>query len=209
MYEPPPQGLPVKIRFTLNGTSPLLMHNQRLSDPLDPFAKSLKVISGKKKKTDEDHEAMARIEFEGGLYHREEIGPYIPGVNIHRSLVEGARITRRGKDIDRGLTIDTGSECCRLEYSGPRDIEGLYSRPQDYVSRLSVVVGRVRVMRTRPIFRQWSLTCDTEIDTGQLNFDDVRDIAEAAGKMAGIGDYRPSSPHGGPYGRYEVLVERL
>jgi hypothetical protein len=196
----------MKIRMTLRGTAPLLMHNQRLADPLDRYAKALKTITGKKKKTDEDHEEMARIEFEGGIYLDPTLGPFVPGVNVHRSLVEGARITKRGKDVERGLlVIDT---VCPIAYTGPRDVASLYAN-KDHVSRLSAKVGQSRVMRTRPRFPEWALECDAEIDPGQLDFDDVCVIAETAGSMAGLGDYRPSSPHGGPHGRYTVVVEKV
>lgn len=195
----------MKIRITLKGTSPLLMHNQRLSDPLDSYARQLRAISGKKKKTDEDYEEMARIEFEGGLYIAPEIGPYVPGVNVHRSLVEGARITKRGKDIERGLVVH--DDICPLAYKGPRDVAGLCA-DKEHMSRLSVRVGTSRVMRTRPMFREWALECEAVIDPGVLNFEDVCVIAETAGSMAGLGDYRPSSPHGGPHGRYEAVVDR-
>lgn len=196
----------MKIRFTLTGTTPLLMHNQRLADPLDPYTKALKVISGKKKKTDEDHEEMARIEFEGGLYIDDQIGPYIPDVNVHRSLVEGARMTKRGKDIERAiLALDNA---CPLAYRGPRNVQGLYASKR-HVSRRSVKVGQARVMRTRPVFPEWTLECEAELDVSLLNFEDVVVIAETAGALAGLGDYRPSSPHGGPFGRYQAAVERL
>lgn len=196
----------MKIRFTITGTAPLLMHNQRLADPLDPYAKALKVISAKKKKTDEDHEEMARIEFEGGLYFDDSLGPYIPGVNVHRSMVEGARMTKRGKDIERALLVL--DDVCPLAYKGPRDVKGLYADKR-YVSRKSVKVGQARVMRTRPMFAEWTLECEAELDLALLNFEDVQAIAETAGSLAGLGDYRPSSPHGGPHGRYLAVVEQL
>lgn len=198
----------MRIRITLTGTSPLIMHNQRLADPLDAFAKALKVVSGKRIKTDDDHMEMSRLEFEGGLYLDPDFGPYVPGVNIQRSFVEGARLTKRGKDVDRGLLVLDAR--CPLAYEGVRDVKGLYNDGDPtHVSRMSAKVGQVRVMRTRPIFPEWAVECEAEMDTGQLNFDDLCAIAETAGSLAGIGDYRPSSPHGGPYGRYLSVVEQL
>ena len=46
----------------LQGDS-LIMHNGQTADPLNPFSKAMKEISGKRKKTDTDYEAMANIEF--------------------------------------------------------------------------------------------------------------------------------------------------
>ena len=44
----------------LSGDS-LIMHNGRTSNPLDPFTKAMKEISGKRKKTDADLEALSKI----------------------------------------------------------------------------------------------------------------------------------------------------
>lgn len=197
----------MKIRFTLTGTSPLLMHNERLADPLDPFTRALKAVTGKTKKTDEDHEQMARIEFEGGLYFDSAVGPYWPGPNFHRSLVEGARLTKNGKDVERALLIL--DDICPVAYKGPRSVEGLYA-DKGYMLRKSVKTGMSRrVMRTRPMFSEWTLEYEAELDALLLNFEDVVVIAETAGLLVGMGDWRPSSPHGGMYGRYTVVVERL
>ncbi|HEX7461747.1 MAG TPA: hypothetical protein VF317_06210 [Dermatophilaceae bacterium] len=183
----------------MTGTSPLLMHNARLADPLDPIVKQLKTISGKRIKTEADHEAMAQLEFAGGLY-LDDHGPVVPGVNIERSLVEGARITKSGKKIERGLfVLDTQVP---LIYKGPRTAAELYE--QGFVSRLSVGVTTNRVMRTRPQFREWSLGAEAEVDEGVLNLSELSDIADTAGRMVGIGDYRPA--RGGGNGRYTTVV---
>lgn len=197
----------MKVRITLTGTSALLMHNAQMSDPLNVFAKELKVYSSKKKKTEEDHEIMSRIEFRGGLYIDAHVGPYIPGVNIHRTLVEGARLNKLGKDVERGLLITT--DVCPLIYHGPRDWEGLWA-DGSFVDRRSVKNQSSRVMRTRPVFREWKVEAEAEVDPGVIkSLDSLQQIADQAGSMAGLGDYRPSSPHGGPFGRYTAVVEGL
>jgi hypothetical protein len=210
----------MKVRITLTGSSPLLMHNARMSDPLDKYAKELKEYSSKKRKTEDDHRTMSRIEFRGGLYIHEETvvrpgragnpGPFIPGINVLRSLVEGGRINKLGKDVERGLMILTDE--CPLIYDGPRDIAGLWGDGENspYVSRMSVKNQAARVMRTRPIFKNWALEAEFEVDLNIMtNLDTVQQIATNAGKLAGIGDYRPSSPHGGTFGRYDAKVEAL
>ena len=70
----------MKVRLSIEGTAPLLMHNIRLADPLNPIAKAMKAISSKRKKTDDDLAQLARLEFEGGLYVLPDLGPYLPGV---------------------------------------------------------------------------------------------------------------------------------
>ena len=41
--------------------APILLHNSRLANPMDEFAKQLKEVSGVKKKTDEHHAKMQKI----------------------------------------------------------------------------------------------------------------------------------------------------
>jgi len=71
------------IKLQLTGTRPLLMHADVFADPLNPLTKQHKSLTGKRKKTDDDHEAIARSEWRGGMYFDDDMGPYIPGVNIY------------------------------------------------------------------------------------------------------------------------------
>lgn len=190
----------MQVRLTIIGTTSLLMHNAQLSDPLATITKQLKKVSGKRIKTEADHEEMARIEFEGGLYFDEETGPYIPGANIHACLLKAARMTRQGPAVERGVVVV--SEVHPLAYNGSRTVEGLW-KDKNFVSRLSVGVTTSRVMRTRPKFPQWALEADLIVDDGQLDLDQITSIAEKAGQMIGLGDYRPR------FGRFDVEVTQL
>lgn len=190
----------MKVKLTLTSSSALLMHAARLSDPLDPATKALKVVSAKRTKTDDDHEEMARLEFLGGMYWDEEIGPYIPGANLHRCLVEGARLTKRGRHVERGVIVT--DDVLPLGYSGPRTPDELWA-DKNFVSRLSVGVTTSRVMRTRPRFPQWALEAELIVDTGQLDFEDIQEIAETSGMLIGLGDYRPR------FGRFDVVAEQI
>jgi hypothetical protein len=189
----------MKVRITLTGTAPLLMHNVRLANPLDPIARAMKETSGKRKKTDEDLERLARLEFEGGLYI-DDAGPYLPGANIEKCIVEGARVTRQGKQVERGLFV-TDNEV-PLIYDGPRTADGLWA-DEAYRSMMSVKIKASRVMRCRPIFRSWIIEANAEMDGAQLNLDTLQSLASDAGAMVGLGDYRPR------YGRFTAEVEAL
>lgn len=188
------------IRLTLDSLTPLLMHNARLSDPLDVITKQLRGVSSKRTKTEDDQAEMARIEFEGGMYFDEIAGPYVPGVNVHRCLVEGAKLNKLGRHVERGVIVQ--NDVCALAYDGPRTIEELWE-DKNFVSRLSVGVTTSRVMRTRPQFRKWALEVDLLVDTGQLDLNQFTEIAEKAGSYIGIGDYRPR------FGRFSVSVEQI
>lgn len=190
----------MKVRLSLTGTAPLLSHNIRLANPLDPIARQMKEISAKRKKTDDDFMQLARLEFEGGLYLSPVLGPYLPGANIEKCIVEGGRITKQGKQVERGLFVIDNE--VPLIYSGPRTAETMWA-DENYRSAMAVKIGQSRVMRTRPIFRSWALDAEAEVDPGLLNIEQLVSVATDAGAMVGLGDYRPR------YGRFTVSVEQL
>ncbi len=189
----------MEFTITLTGTTALLMHNIRLADTLDPIAKKLKKISSKRTKTDDDHAELAQIEFLGGLYLDPDVGPYIPGENIQKCLVLAGRINKLGKNVERGVFIDT--DVNPLAYNGPRDAEALWA-DENFRHRSAVRVGTARVMRSRPMFRQWKCQAHGLLDTNQLNLDDLRSITVNAGAMIGIGDWRPR------FGRFTAEIEK-
>lgn len=190
----------MKVRISIVGAAPLLCHNIRLSDPLDPIAQEMKSFSKKRVKTEDDLFQLARLEFLGGLYVADGIGPYLPGANVEKSIVEGARVTKQGKQVERGLFV-TDNEV-PLIYHGPRSPEALWA-DENFRSRMSVKVGQARVMRTRPIFHEWALDVDAQVDPGLLAVDTLQSIVTDAGAMVGLGDYRPR------YGRFTATVESL
>lgn len=190
----------MKVRIAIQGSTPLITHNIRLANPLDPIAKAMKVISAKRKKTEDDYLQLARLEFEGGLYLDPDIGPYIPGENVEKAIIEGARITKQGKQVERGLFVT--DNVVPLIYDGPRTPEALWDA-ENFRHTAAVRIGQQRVMRTRPVFRKWALDVEGELDPGLLAPETLQSILEDAGSMVGIGDYRPR------YGRFDAKLETL
>jgi hypothetical protein len=190
----------MEFTITIEGTAPLIMHSARLSNPLDPAAKALKAVTAKRVKTDEDHERIAQLEHVASLYLDPAIGPYVPGENIARCLIDGARITRAGKKVERGVFVS--SDVNPLSYSGPRDSDGLWA-DENFRLAASVKVGTQRVMRTRPIFRQWRTQAEGILDPAELSLEEFRQIVTRAGQVVGLGDWRPR------YGRFTATVEKV
>ena len=188
------------INFTivLTGTEPLLMHSADLANPIDPTVKAIRKVTSKRTKTDDDYEEIARLEHAGSLYMDPQIGPYLPGENIERSLLDAARITRQGKAIERGVFIT--SRVNPLAYKGPRTAAGLWA-DESFRLYASVKVQRARTMRCRPIFHQWSADATGILDPSIIDPADFGDICATAGLMVGIGDWRPR------YGRFTATLE--
>lgn len=189
----------MEFTITLTGRFPLLLHNSRLADPLDPIVREMKKASGKRTKTDDDYDKVARLEFAGSLYMDPDVGPFVPGENIQRCLVDAARISKLGVKVTRGVFIDT--DVNPIAYPGPRSTDELWADEQ-FRHRASVKIATQRVMRCRPIFRQWKVQAHGLLDESQLNFDDLASVAEGAGMFIGLGDWRPR------FGRFTAVVEK-
>jgi hypothetical protein len=183
----------IKVRIT--GTRPLLMHSDKFADPLNPLTKAHKELTGKRKKTDEDHALIAKSEWMGGLYIDSK-GPYIPGVNIEAAMIGGGKLSKLGTQLKRSVEIL--DEKCHLEYSGPKSAEALWEA--GFYDARSVKVQTARLMRYRPMFREWSCIAEVAYDPDSINREQVIKCLEDGGQYCGVGDYRPK------FGRFSVEV---
>ena len=129
----------MEFELDIVGSAPLLMHNARLSNPLDPNARELKKVTSKRNKSEEDYLQAARLEFLGSLYFEDEFGPYIPGQNILRCLVDAGRKRKLGTKVTAGVFVK--EQYNALAYDGPRDVEGLW-RAANFRSEVSAKVDR-------------------------------------------------------------------
>lgn len=182
------------MQFHLTGDAPLIMHNGQTADPLNKYAKQLKAVSGKRKKTDSDYEEMARIEVFAGLYLSKEDGPIIPADLIDACIIGAAKKSREGMLATSGF-FTTGHS--RLEYDGPRTAEELWADERFRFSRM-VRIGQVRVMRTRPIFQQWQTTVAVQHEDTVVNAAQVAAWFAVAGTLVGLCDWRPR------FGRFQA-----
>jgi len=181
----------------VNG-SPLLMHNERLADPLNEFSLEIGKISKKRGKTEADHLEIARLEFAGGMYHDDDIGPYIPGWHVVRCLQNAGKRHKLGASVLRGVTPVTDK--APVQYDGPREIKAMWENGE-FALRKAVGIGSARTMRTRPVFVDWKLDVTIEVDLTVLDPEKLNQLAQEAGRYEGIGDYRPL------YGRFLGTAE--
>lgn len=67
-----------------------------------------------------------------------------------------------------------------------------------------VVIGKSRVLRCRPYWQPWRMRVPFEIDTAILAPSQVEEALSLAGRIIGIGDYRPEK--GGGFGRFTAEI---
>jgi hypothetical protein len=176
------------------GVTPLIMHSGRLADPLDPATLALAELTSKRKKTLDDHRAVSKAEWTGSIYVNEKGRPCLPGEVLEATLAEGAKADKLGKAAKAGIVVPENAE---LIYSGPKTVDGLWEHG-GFLKRAGVKVGMARVIRSRPIFPEWSCKFEVLWDPSVIKSEkQLLNIAHAAGR-SGVGDWRPK------YGRFVV-----
>ena len=187
-----------EIDFHIRGVAPLFLHNRRLANPRDPIVKQMKKIFDKqaKKRTDEDLIELSRLEFMGGLYLDEDNRVVMPGENIEGMLLVAAKRERKGDAAKAGIISDG---FWRLIYQGPTDPDKLWSDGRFSDTRGACPSGTTTVQRTRPIFPEWELKFKVHHLTELVDKSRVVDWMELAGRLIGLGDYRPR------HGRFTVV----
>lgn len=187
-------------QVSITGNSPLLMHNVQLADPDNEFSRAISQITGKRKKSEEDRAAIARLEFLGGLYIGQG-GLVVPTQNFRKSLIEAAKVKKLGKAVQRSVHMH-GLDV-PLIYTGPKDPEALWA-DKKFVHRAPAKVGTSTVVRTRACFTEWSATFDAEVLTDVLDIDEFERLCSSAGVVEGIGDGRSMG-----FGRYSAIVKLI
>jgi hypothetical protein len=181
------------LNFKITGAAPLLMHNGQLADPLCEISKQLRKITSKRDKTDADREEMARLEWHGSLYLADG-KPCLPGEILEAAFVTAAKKQKKGKQAQAGIFCP---DSYPLVYDGAHKPSELWADPQ-YRLTVGARVQQGRVMRTRPIFREWSCKIQVQYDDSLLNEEEIKHIVRVTGEIIGVGDWRPK------YGRFKV-----
>jgi len=188
-----------QITLQLTGESPLLLHSDRGANPLAAATIAHKALTSKRKKTDEDHIAIAQSEYLLGFYVSKSGTIVIPTTNIKSAVTEGARLHKLGASFNRAVMIleDTAA----IVHAGPSTPEKMWETPTCVDAR-SVKVGQARIMRYRPKLNDWSLSVCVHFDEGMVERAQLMAAAANAGLYIGLGDYRPAK--GGAFGRFSV-----
>ena len=182
------------LKFRLTSESPLLMHSGQLADPMNGFTKALKKVSGKRMKTEADFEELARIEYLGGLYVGADGEPIIPADAIEAMLVEAFKKSKQGKTAKAGVYV---TKDAKLQYTGPKTPDTLWSDPKHRFVK-AVRVGTAKVMRTRPIFPEWSAEIEVHYLDDVIDKSAVADAVNVAGRLVGLLEWRPK------FGRFDA-----
>lgn len=195
----------INVRF--EGTSPLLLHSNQGVDPLNIYTKAMKPLTSKRNKTEADYHAISRIEWESGLYLDDDGFVAMPTANIEAMLKKAARRAKNGKKIEQGVSLD--GITCRLKFPDDKtkletrphtpddvpsqELDGLFEKYHD--RRAAKPKGQGTVIRTRPRFDKWSLSCTIFYEEDVIDERTLLETIQDAGRFGGLGDYREKYGH--------------
>lgn len=175
--------------FRLTGKSPLMMNN-----PASMQQGSPSEISTGKQIPEPAQEA------EAACYRDADGIIYLPTTNFRASLVQGCKGRKVGKKFASSMvkagvfaadleTIifdpSTGQPCTTYIYPGMRCV---------------LRSNKAAVIRYRPQILPWAADVHLEVDSDFINAKQVEQLLHFAGRIAGVGEFRPANS--GPYGRY-------
>ena len=166
------------------------MHSSAACDPLSDQAKAMKKVSSLRKKTDEDHMELSRLDWLAAFYGDEAGRPIIPADNFSACLLSGAKKLKLGTEFKAGaIVLDDGIITGHGHKLGAKATVEDFWADRRFVFAKAVRVMNGRVMRYRPIFRSWETTLKVEVF--DITADQVTQSLNIAGRMCGIGDWRP------------------
>ncbi len=149
---------------------------------------------------DADIEQMAHLEFLGSLYLlKDNSDPCIPA-HVILGVLAGkggaARKQKMGTQAKLGIIV---SKNFKLEYEGPQNAEKLWKDEKFRYTSFENVAGS-KILRTTPIFHEWSAVVEIEYNPDFVNRDTVISWIYIAGSECGIMERRPV------FGRFEPKI---
>lgn len=188
------------LKVTWKGISPLIMHSCQCVNPLHPIAKELKKYTSKKKKTDEELDIISNLEWEAGAYWKEGLGLYIPAENVEATIRNGAKVNRKGTDIEKYVNIT--DLYIPFNYGENLTKEELIHNYEYRDTRIMTVM-RSKIVRTRPRFDQWNITFNLMYNEEKIDIETIVNAMEYAGQYVGLCDSRPK------YGKFVTTIEEI
>nr|WP_232536055.1 hypothetical protein [Comamonas testosteroni] len=192
------ETITMTIRFlsaTFTGINPLLQNNPQTVDRFNPYARAMKKINDKKtRRTDDDYLELKNIEVRSKIYWDDDMGIYIPANWVTAAIAANSFKSVKISKADVRSAVFVDGDKLKLTY---RDMDKVKS-PDDIVLndgfRLDMTLkqGQVRVVKSIPIFHNWSFATDLEYDDEVIDAESMSTIINKVAKYGGFGDFRPT-----------------
>jgi hypothetical protein len=183
----------VKLEITIEGSTPLICN--RFTD-----AAAESASNGTRPSSAARDRGTPQEICESKLYLGVKGEPMIPQPNLMRAIVEGGRFTKIGKAQVTTAKSTMLYSC--VDIAGA-EVPIKHKQPWKVDTRaVRIPSTGGRILSHRPMFDDWALSFEADIDEEIIGEKLSRQIVDDAGKRVGIGDFRPACK--GPYGKFVV-----
>ena len=183
-------SIPYQVAVTLEGSSDMLFHRWNC-DAVDAKAKAAK---GSKAKKSDDIESYV---------YRNEIGELcVPGEYLRMALIGAAKFKQ-----DPRSPRKSAQDLYKAAVVSMTPLASLGKSSWDFEDRRRVVVQRNGISRIRPAMRiGWRADFQLQVVIPEyLDPNGLRETIETAGRLIGLGDFRPTFGRFG-VGKYDVII---
>lgn len=160
----------------------------------------MKKYTGKRKKTDEDYEIIADLEWESGLYWKDNMGTFMPAENVEATIRNGAKSIKKGTAVEKFVSIEP--LYIPFVYGEKLSKEQLKA-DQKYRDCRVMKINNSSILRTRPRFDTWQIEFFVNFEEKQIDMEDIIQSIDFAGKYVGLCDSRPK------YGQFVAIIEEV
>lgn len=189
------------MKISVVGVTPLILHNGRTANPLDPYTKKLKALTSKRQKTDEDLEEMLLLQWEAGLYWSDKLGVYMPSENLSAAFYKAAKKYKLGVKTSGVSFVDPIGYSINTKNS--KDMQKLKADQANKFVK-TVVIQRNKAISCRPIFEEWAISFELEFDPQIIDANEIKTILSCMSQRVGFGVWNPGSPKPGTYGKFLI-----
>lgn len=200
----------VNVEVVLQGISPLIMNNGRAADATEStvMAKVEAFGAYKKAPTEVNREYFEQAQMTMSVYFDEDLGVYLPWDNIAKSLTQagaGIKVGQKSlKAAATGIMADEDGFSFLIDGKPLKNWEAV-AKDKRFRFRRVARQGKNAIVRVRvKIPSGWEVVVRCKFLTDVVEAETVRRLFEDAGINKGLGDWRPSSPAPGTFGRFMV-----
>jgi len=174
-----------KFKVTLTGISPLLMNKPSML---------IGDISKDKKPLRDDYEEQAKQK----LYANPKGKLYQPSTHIYGTLIEAGK---HKKVVGKGKSTYSKVVGYAVQIE-PFEIEHKKQGWEVFTILAVNPSTKGRNPLSRPILKEWEIELNVIFDENEIAPSIMKELFDIAGKVVGIGDWRPQKK--GPYGKFHV-----
>lgn len=180
--------IPYVAEVTILGTAPILFHAWNC----ESVAEKAAAKKGSKAKKEDNLESY--------VYRNDKKELCIPGEYLRMSIIAASKFRQ-----DPRSPRKSAADLFKAAIVSMTPLASLGVKEWDYIDRRRVVIQRNAITRSRPAFREgWKVTIQLMCNLPEyIQPEFLNEVIQQAGKLVGVGDFRPS------FGRFQVIGFKL